>query len=170
MKNKPLWAPDDRKLPNEYYEELHDYTDEENKEEDRIRKEGDFLIIDDEWYIPSSKNPKALLVYDKGHHDILEFPLCPTNEKVDSLEAYVKNLRRGANLIEGYDIPYLIVDWIINPEKTELWIRCKQDLNRNACEHICITYQDGFYMHFIDTFYPYYEMDENGNQKFYWPW
>ena len=68
MNDRPLQAPDKRKLPNEFYEELRDYTEEENKEEDRIRKEGDFLVIDNKWYIPSLKNPQALLICDKGHH------------------------------------------------------------------------------------------------------
>lgn len=170
MNDRPLWAPDKRALPNEFYEELHDYTDEENKERDRIRKEGDILIIDEEWYIPSSKNSKALLVYDKGHHKILEFPLCPTDENSCPLGVYADNIKLGANLIEGYAVPYLVIDWAISPQKDELWIRCKQNLDINACEHVCITYQDGYYMHFIDTFYPYYEMDNDGNQNFYWPW
>ena len=170
MENKPLQAPDDRKLPNEYYEELHDYTDEENQEDDRIRKEGDLLVIDDEWYIPSLKNPKALLVYDKGHHEILEFPLCPLNANENPLKEYENNLKIGDNLIKGYAVPYLIVDWSINQEKNELWVRCKQNLEINNCENICITHQDGYYIHYIDTFYPYYEMDDEGNQEFYWPW
>ena len=101
MNDRPLWAPDKRKLPNEFYEELRDYTEEENKEKDRIRKEGDFLVIDDEWYIPSLKNPHALLVCDKGHREILEFPLCPLDESKKPLEKYTNNLEIGANLIEG---------------------------------------------------------------------
>lgn len=170
MNDRPLWAPDKRKLPNEFYEELRDYTEEENKEEDRIRKEGDFLVIDNEWYIPSLKNPQALLVCDKGHHEILEFPLCPSNKSSNSLEEYANNLKIGANLIKGYAVPYLIVDWAIDSENNELWVRCKQNLNINVCEHIRITSQDGYYIHFIDTFYPYYEMDDEGDQDFYWPW
>lgn len=170
MKNKPLWAPDERKLPNEFYEELRDYTEEENREKERIRKEGDFLIIDEQRYIPSQKNPQALLVCDKGHHEILEFPLCPHDKINNSLEKYVNNLKIETNLIKGYAVPYLIVDWAINPENSELWVRCKQDLNIKACEHVCITYQDEYYIHFIDTFYPYYEENKDGDQRFYWPW
>ena len=157
-------------MPNEFYEELRDYTEEENKEEDRIRKEGDFLVIDNKWYIPSLKNPQALLICDKGHHEILEFPLCPSNKSSNSLEEYANNLKIGANLIKGYAVPYLIVDWAIDSENNELWVRCKQNLNINVCEHIRITSQDGYYIHFIDTFYPYNEMDDEGDQDFYWPW
>ena len=170
MNDRPLQAPDKRKLPNEFYEELRDYTEEENKEEDRIRKEGDFLVIDNKWYIPSLKNPQALLISDKGHHEILEFPLCPSNKSSNSLEEYANNLKIGANLIKGYAVPYLIVDWAIDSENNELWVRCKQNLNINVCEHIRITSQDGYYIHFIDTFYPYNEMDDEGDQDFYWPW
>lgn len=167
MNKKPIWAPDNRVLPNEYYEELRDYTEEENQ---RIRKEGDFLIIDEEWYIPSLDNPKALLVYDKGHHEILDFPLCPQNMSDNSLVAYANNLTIGKNLIKGYPFPFTIVSFAFNLDKTELWVRCKQDLKYDACEHVLITYQDGYYIHCIDTFYPYYDMDDDGNQIFYWPW
>ena len=67
MNKRPLWAPDKRVLPDEYYEELKDFSDEEDE---KIKKVGDFLIIDDMEYIPSLNNPCALLLYDKGHHEI----------------------------------------------------------------------------------------------------
>lgn len=167
MNKKILWAPDKRKLPDEYYEELRDYTEEENQ---RIKKEGDFLIIDDDRYIPSLNNPNALLLYDKGHHEILDFPLCPKIVGENPLITYFNNLEIGKNLIEGYCVPFIIVSYAFNPEKTELWIRCKQNLGYEACEHVLITSQDGYYIHFIDTFYPHYDIDDEGKQKFYWPW
>ena len=158
-----------RSLPDEYYD---DYVrDEDNiAEKPRIRKEGDILIIDDEWYIPSPNNPKSLLLYDKGHHEILDFPLCPKDEDNNPLAVYANNLVVGKNLITGYPFPFIIVSFAFSPNEKELWVRCKQNLEYDACEHVLITFQDGYYIHYIDTFYPYYDTDKDGNQIFYWPW
>ena len=155
-----------RNLTDEYYD---DYVRDEDDvvEEPRIRKEGDVLIIDDERYIPSSNNHKALLVYDKGHREILDFPLCPQNTNDNPLVAYANNLVVGKNLITGYLFPFIIVSFAFSPDEKELWVKCKQN---DACEHILITFQDDYYIHLIDTFYPYYDMDTDGNQIFYWPW
>lgn len=153
-------------LPNEFF--IKNYKKEKNKK--RIRKEGDILVIDEDWYIPSQHNNKALLVYDKGHHEILDFPLCPITEEQKPLIVYANNLVIGKNLIVGYSVPFIIISFAFNDDKTELWVRCKQDLKYNACEHIRITYKDNYYIHYIDTFYPFYDIDDGGNQIFYWPW
>ncbi|MBE6468227.1 MAG: hypothetical protein E7004_06540 [Alphaproteobacteria bacterium] len=167
MNKRPLWAPDKRVLPDEYYEELKDFSDEEDE---RIKKVGDFLIIDDVEYIPSLNNPCALLLYDKGHHEILDFPLCPVNKNDNSLETYFNNLKVEENLIEGYACPFLIAEFSFNPQRDEIWIRCKQSHEGKVCENVQITLKEGYYVHFIDTFYPYYELNDDGDQEFYYPW
>lgn len=136
---------------------------------ENMEAKNEIIEIDGEWYIPSLKNPIALLVWDKGHLYREEFPLYPHICGEKPLEDYLDNIHINDILIESRTDPYKIIAVALNPAGTELWVRCKQNPEWEAVDHIMITHKNGYFVHFIDTFYSYYDTDEDP-MEYYWPW
>lgn len=129
---------------------------------------GNWLWLDGEWLV-KSKTKGAAQRFHKALPAQLEFPCCPQTKSDDPLGSYFNNSKVGEVFYIDEWYEHKILDAAVSPDRKELWVKCRNNDQTDACDIFRVTYENGFYIHFHDTFYPYYTMKDR-EIEYYWPW
>lgn len=141
-------------------ERLSSWAKKPISEYERIRSyAGGSIKINGERYV-RSKTQGAVQSYHGKPVKPLEFPCCPQEKGDKPLETYLNNLKKGDTFYKNIAFEYKFVNAVISSCPAyiaggqKLIVECKRDEVENANEIYEVYYEDGYYIHSQDKFYP----------------
>lgn len=157
-------------------ESLLNWAKEPISEYERLRAyAGGSIKINGERYVKSSTQGAVQAFHGKPVKP-LEFPCCPQTKEDHPLEAYLENLKQGRVFYKDKAFEYRFVNALISHCSARISMGCKEliveckrdDLDNNYNQIFRVYYEDGFYIHCQDKFYPCGTI-ENGKARYFWP-
>lgn len=131
------------------------------------------IPVNGKWHVRSLTRG-AVQVIDGSPPKPVEFPCCPQLEVDNPLESYFNNTKAGAVFIKEASYAESVIGAALSDDHRILLVACKNNEVTDVSHPIQVTimqvtYEDGFYIHWHDKFYPYFT-NKNGKLEHYWRW